>query len=420
MKKDVKVPAVGESITEGTIAEWQKSDGDIVKRDEILFVLETDKASVDVVAEDAGKLTVSVGEGEIVEIGSVVGSIDTSVEASSEDSGAKATSSSTSSAAPQPTGPKATEASSPNAAPDALSPAVRKIVKEKELDPNAITGTGKAGRLTKADVLNATATPQPAMKAASETNGQQTPLPELPQFQSSGAEENVQRVTMSRLRQTIANRLVEAQQTAAILTTFNEIDMSAAMELRKKYKDKFKEKYGLSLGFMGFFVKATCEALKEFPAVNASIDGKDLLYANYVHMGIAVSTEKGLVVPAIRHADKMTVAEIEKAIRHYAVKARDGKISIDDLKGGTFTISNGGVFGSLMSTPILNPPQSGILGLHKIEERPIAVNGQVEIRPMMYVALSYDHRVIDGKESVSFLVRIKELLEDPARILLEI
>lgn len=292
---------------------------------------------------------------------------------------------------------------------------MRKMVTENQINPATLEpGSGKGGRLTKGDVLESLQTKTSSAPSSPAVN---VPLPSPKTSASSGG---IRRVAMSKLRQTIARRLIESQQTAAILTTFNEIDMSGVMGLRAKYKDSFKEKYGVSLGFMGFFVKATISALKAFPQVNAEIEGTSILYKDFINMGIAVSTEKGLLVPVIRNADQLSIAEIELAIRHFAIKARDGKIALDDLADGTFTISNGGVFGSLMSTPILNPPQSGILGLHKIEDRAVVINGKVEVRPMMYVALSYDHRIIDGRESVSFLVKIKEGLEDPSRLLLDI
>ncbi|MCB0408173.1 MAG: 2-oxoglutarate dehydrogenase complex dihydrolipoyllysine-residue succinyltransferase [Bdellovibrionales bacterium] len=415
MSVEIKVPAVGESITEATIGEWQKKSGDFVSRDDVLLVLETDKASVEVVAETDGILTTKANEGDTVAIGSVVGEIDNSASAPKEAAPAKT-----------PPTPQPVASTPPPAAPQPnihqdlkshLSPATRRVVEENHLNPSTISGTGRGGRLTKEDALVAASNGS----AASQTKASQQPqaLPPLPQ--AKGAIDATEtREKMTTIRKKIAERLVSAQQTAAILTTFNEIDMSAAMKLRAKYKDSFKEKYGISLGFMGLFVKAAIEALKAFPKVNAFIDGDEVVYHNYQNIGVAVSTEKGLMVPVIKNAQAMSVAEIELAIRHYAIKARDGKISIDDLNGGTFTLSNGGVFGSLMSTPILNPPQSGILGMHKIEERPIAIDGKVEIRPMMYVALSYDHRMVDGRESVGFLVKIKEGMEDPARLLLEI
>ncbi len=425
MKADIKIPAVGESITEATISQWMKKNGDAVKRDDVLLVLETDKASVEVVAENAGVLNVKVQEGQTVAIGSVVGFIDSD--------GAPAAAKPTAQPSAKPSAPpvpppKASAPPSPSMTSSAfqttstLSPAVRKLVSETQLDPASITGTGKDGRLTKGDVLSANVGPAargPAVPAAPAAKAPAAPTP-LPQARVGGGANETTREPMSKIRQTIAKRLVEAQSTAAILTTFNEIDMSHVMELRTKYKDQFEKKHGVKMGFMGFFVKAAISALKAFPKVNAYIDGTDLIYHHYNNIGIAVGTEKGLMVPIIKNAEALSLAEIELSIKHYAEKARDGKITIDDLNGGTFTISNGGVYGSLMSTPILNPPQSGILGLHKIEERPVAINGKVEIRPMMYVALSYDHRVVDGAESVSFLVKIKEAMEDPARILLEI
>ncbi len=407
MKAEIKVPAVGESVTEATVAEWNKQSGDYVQRDEVLLSLETDKASVEIVAEHAGALEISVEEGDVVGIGTILGKIDTEAAAPAASSDSNTASSPTPMAAATPTSGK--DAS------EHLSPAVRKIMAEKNLSPSQVSGSGKDQRITKADALGASA---PAQQSSTPTP-EKTAAPGLPQI-NSNIEAEVTRTKMSTLRKTIAKRLVEAQQTAAILTTFNEIDMTAAKALRAKYKESFKERHGINLGFMGLFVKATCAALKEYPLVNGSIEGNEFITRNFVNMGIAVSTPKGLMVPVIKHADKMSLAEIELSIRHYAIKARDGKISIDDLSGGSFTISNGGVFGSLMSTPILNPPQSGILGLHKIEDRPMAVNGQVVVRPMMYVALSYDHRIIDGKQSVGFLVKIKEGLEDPARLLLDV
>ncbi len=405
MKAEIKVPAVGESITEATIAEWVKQSGDFVQRDDILLVLETDKASVEVVAENDGVLTTTVEEGDTVEIGAIIGEIDTEASAPA--------------GSPAPAAAETPAASAPTTAPGAahpelqahLSPATKKIVEENNLDPQSIQGSGRGGRLTKDDAAKAAAQPAATVPP---------PAPGLPTPAKSSAPAEDYREPMSRLRQTIAKRLVEAQHTAAILTTFNEIDMSTTMNLRKKYKDGFEKKHGIKLGFMGFFVKATLEALKAFPKVNAYIDGTDVVFKGSNNIGIAVGTPKGLVVPVVKNAQDLTIAEIELSIKHYAIKARDGKIGIDDLTGGTFTISNGGVYGSLMSTPILNPPQSGILGLHKIEERPIAINGEVVIRPMMYVALSYDHRIIDGGESVQFLVKIKECMEDPARMLLEV
>lgn len=428
MKIDVKIPVVGESISEATIGQWLKKSGEAVKQNEVLMLVETDKASVEVVAEQNGVLQIQVEAGKTVPIGATVGSIDTEGQArvAAPAAAAKPASAPTpapSQAAGQSSAPKEGSSTPPwsgsgaSAHPDLKnhqSPAVQKIVTERGLDASSISGTGKGGRLTKEDVMNA-----PAGGGALETvKPAQTPSPLAAKGPlKPGVQE---RVPMTTIRRRIAERLVQSQHNTATLTTFNEIDMSKVMELRAKYKDKFKERYGLSLGFMGFFVKASIEALKSVPAVNSFIDGQDLLYNHYYNVGVAVGTEKGLIVPVIKNADQLSVAGIEGAIRDYALKAREGKISVDDMSGGTFTISNGGVYGSLMSTPILNPPQSGILGMHKIEERAVVINGKIEVRPMMYVALSYDHRVIDGKEAVTFLVKIKEGVEDPERLLLEI
>ncbi len=419
MKVDIKVPAVGESITEATISEWLKKSGEAVKRDDVLLTLETDKASVEVVAENDGVLTTSADEGSVVKVGAVVGQIDTEGKGTSKAAPAKAaapaakaeTPTTAPSVAPrQPQPPAgATAANIP------LSPAVNRIVSEKGLNPASIQGTGKGGRLTKGDVLEAS--PNGHMAPAPQPRAE---IPPLPVARNGSTAEETRREPMTTIRKRIAERLVEAQHTAAILTTFNEVDMSALLALRTKYKDQFNKKYGVNLGFMGFFVKACVEALKTFPKVNAFIDGSDMVFHNYYNVGIAVGTEKGLIVPVIKHAENLSLADVELSIRHYAGKAREGKITVDDLSGGTFTITNGGVFGSLMSTPILNPPQSAILGMHKVEDRAVVINGKVEVRPMMYLALSYDHRIIDGQESVSFLVKVKECIEDPSRILLEI
>ncbi len=419
MSVEIKVPAVGESVTEATVGSWLKKSGEFVKRNEVLLTLETDKASVEVVAENDGVLTIITKQGETVAIGSVVGKIEPGEAPAAQATAAKAEPKNSSEAAASPTAAPAKPA--PSIAPSAtssadatvhLSPAVRRIVDEKQIDPKTVSGTGKDGRLTKKDVLDiqpkTLVIPDPVKApAASEKKA----------VQSAGS---IDRVPMTTIRKKIAERLVHAQQTAAILTTFNEVDMTAVMDIRAKYKDQFEKKHNVKLGFMGFFVKACIQALKEFPAVNASIDGTDILYKNFYNISVAVSTPKGLVVPVIRNADQLTLAEIESAIGEYGTKARDGKITVDDMADGTFTISNGGVFGSLMSTPILNPPQSAILGMHKIEKRPIAIGDNVVVRPMMYLALSYDHRMVDGRESVSFLVRLKECIEDPSRILMEI
>ena len=397
MSKDIRVPTLGESVTEATIAKWFKKEGDAVKADEPLVELETDKVTVEVPAPASGKLEkISVLAGQTVAVGALLGSIAEGAAGTISAPVAK---------------PAAAPAPAPVAAMPAeqtLSPAVRKAVVENNLNPSSIEGTGKDGRLLKGNVLAAMeAKPAAAPIAVS------APVPAAPQ----GGEE---RVKMTRLRATIARRLKEAQNTAAMLTTFNEVDMSAVMSLRNQYKEVFEKKHGVKLGFMSFFVKACIQALKDVPSVNAEIDGEDIVYKNYYHIGVAVGTEKGLVVPVLRNADMLSFAGIEKTIAGYGKKARDGQLTIADMQGGTFTISNGGIYGSLMSTPILNAPQSGILGMHKIQERPIAVAGQVVIRPMMYLAVSYDHRIVDGKEAVTFLVRIKEGLEDPQRALLDL
>lgn len=411
MKTEIKVPTVGESITEATIGSWVKKSGDFVKRNDILLLLETDKASVEVVAENDGVLTTQAAEGAVVKIGSTVAILDTDGKASAT------------AAAPAPAktaAPAATAApapAQPSISAQTLSPAVNRIVTEKGLDPATVNGTGKDGRLTKGDVLAAQPGGAPAAQPA-QAKSAPAPVP----FVSKQGDKKL--VPMTNIRKKIAEKLVQAQHNAAMLTTFNEVDMTKINELRNKYKDSFKEKYGVSLGFMGLFAKASVQALKAFPAVNAYIQGDQIEFHNYFNLGVAVSTEKGLMVPVIKDIDQMSVAQIEMAIREFALKARDGKISVDDMMNGTFTITNGGVFGSLMSTPILNAPQSAILGMHKVEDRAVVVatgkGKEIVIRPMMYLALSYDHRMIDGKEAVSFLVKIKEGVEDPERLLLEI
>jgi 2-oxoglutarate dehydrogenase E2 component (dihydrolipoamide succinyltransferase) len=415
MAVDVKVPAVGESVQEAMIHKWHKSSGDPVRRDDVLMELETDKATVEVTAEADGVIEILAKEGATVAIGAVVARIDTSAKASATTPQAKA-------AAPvPPPPPTASAVKAPEATMEApLSPAVRRLVTEEKIDPTAVAATGKGGRLTKGDVLahmESSSTANQAKTPAAKPVDTKAPEVKAPATKAAGAR-GERREPMSMLRRRIAERLVHAQSTAAILTTFNEVDMKAVMDLRKQYKDAFKDRHGVGLGFMSFFVKAAVEALKTFPAINGWIDGNDIVYHDYYDVGVAVSSERGLVVPVIRDTDKMDMAEIEKAIVYYGQRARDNKITVDELTGGTFTISNGGVFGSLLSTPILNPPQSAILGMHKIQERPVAINGQVVIRPMMYLALSYDHRIVDGKEAVQFLVKIKELVEDPTRLLL--
>jgi 2-oxoglutarate dehydrogenase E2 component (dihydrolipoamide succinyltransferase) len=412
MATEIKVPALGESVTEATVAKWMKKVGDAVAKDEPLCELETDKVTLEVNAPAAGTLSeIRAAEGANVEIGQILGVIAEGAAAAA----VKASAPAKPAAAPAP---RPAPAAVAQAAP--LSPAVRKMVAENELQPAAIPATGKDGRLTKGDVIAYMEKPAAARSGMTQrvpapAAPQPAPAPEPPRAPG----EREQRVRMTRLRKRIAERLKQAQNTAAMLTTFNEVDMSAILKLREQFKEGFEKKHGVKLGFMSFFVKACIQALKEIPAVNGEIDGDDLIYKNHYDIGVAVGTEQGLVVPVVRDADKMSFAEIEKKIGELGRKARDGKLTIEDLTGGTFTISNGGVYGSLMSTPILNPPQSGILGMHKTQPRPMAIDGKVEIRPMMYLALSYDHRIIDGREAVTFLVRVKENIEDPQRLLLE-
>ncbi|MCF6322009.1 MAG: 2-oxoglutarate dehydrogenase complex dihydrolipoyllysine-residue succinyltransferase [Rhizobiaceae bacterium] len=400
MAIEIKVPVLGESITEATIGTWLKQVGESFNVDEPLVELETDKVSIEVPASVAGTLSeVMAKEGDNVEVGAVLGIITPGGGASA----AKPAPSAAKSVAAKPSVEKSAPTSPSSSMPP--SPAAGKLMKEKGLSADEISGSGKRGQILKSDVLDkqpATATPIAAPKA-----------PTTP-------EDGEERIKMSRLRQTIARRLKEAQDTAAILTTFNEVDMGSVMDMRKKYKELFEKKHEVKLGFMGFFTKAVCQALKEIPSVNAQIDGTDLVYKKYCHIGVAVGTDKGLVVPVLRNAEKMSLADIEKGINALGAKARDGKLSMADMQGGSFTISNGGIYGSLMSTPILNAPQSGILGMHNIVQRPMVVNGEIVARPMMYLALSYDHRVVDGKEAVTFLVRVKESLEDPKRMILDL
>jgi 2-oxoglutarate dehydrogenase E2 component (dihydrolipoamide succinyltransferase) len=406
IKKDIIVPSMGESISEATIARWLKHQGDNVTMDEPLVELETDKVTLEVSSPASGVLSeILVNQGETVNVGVLIGCVT---------EGALPFSSISENKAPQEiknananVSPKA---ESHELADTPLSPAVRKLVIENQIDPRYVEGQGKAGRLTKGDIM--TLLDKGKEKEIVE------PTPVSPQPLQNEA--RTERVRISRLRQRIAERLKEAQNTAAILTTFNEVDMTHVMELRKLLKDSFEKKHGVRLGFMSFFVKACLVALKEIPAVNAEIDGEDLIYKNYYDIGVAVGTPQGLVVPVVRDADQKSFAQIEKDILGLSLKARNGKLTMQDLVGGTFTITNGGVYGSLMATPIINPPQSGILGMHKIQERPVVVNGAIVIRPMMYLALSYDHRIIDGKEAVTFLIRVKECLENPERILLDV
>ena len=406
MTIEIKVPAMGESVSEATVARWFKKEGDAVARDEPLLELETDKVTVEVPAPASGAIeSIAARAGDTVQVGTVLGAIA---------EGKKGATSAVAAANPDAAKPKAApapKAAAPKPAPGApVMPSARRIVEESGMSPASVAGTGKDGRVTKGDMLAALEARAAAIAPA--------PMPVAAGPRPNAARE--ERVTMSRLRRTIALRLKESQNTAAQLTTFNEVDMSHVMALRAEYKESFEKKHGVRLGFMGFFVKACIAALKELPNVNAEIEGDEVIYKNYYDIGIAVSTEKGLVVPVVRDADKLSLAGIEAAINDFGLRARDGKLKLEELQGGTFSITNGGVFGSLMSTPILNAPQSGILGMHKIQPRPIAVDDKVVIRPMMYLALSYDHRLVDGREAVTFLVRVKENLEDPQRLLLDV
>ena len=407
---DIMTPTLGESVTEATVAKWMKRAGDLVKRDEVLVELETDKVSLEVAAPEDGILSViDAEEGATVLPGQRLGQVGAAPAGAVQAPAPTATPPPPEPAAVKPAPPAPTPTPvSPLPAALPLSPAVQRIVTENSLDTSTIVRGGKNGRITKGDALAALE----ARAAAPVAAPAPAPVREI--------HEREERVRMTRLRQTIARRLKEAQQTAAMLTTFNEVDMSAVMELRSQYKENFEKRHGVKLGFMGFFVKACIAALKEVPSVNAEIDGQDLIYKNHYDIGVAVGSERGLVVPVVRDADLMSIAEVEREIGALGKKARDGTLALEDLQGGTFTISNGGVYGSLMSTPILNAPQSGILGMHKIQDRPVVVGGQIVIRPMMYLAVSYDHRVVDGQGAVTFLVKIKEHIEDPRRLLLEI
>lgn len=432
MTVEIKVPTLGESVSEATVGKWFKKPGDAVKADEPLVELETDKVTVEVPAPASGTLgEIKVQPGTTVAVGSVLGALNEGAAAASPAPAAPAANKSETSAS--------ASASSPSSMPP--SPAARKLIEESGVDPSAIQGSGKRGQILKSDVtakasdapaassspppaaqVNGAAPSPPATKPVSQAFNAPAPVPSQQMRVPAPANDQAreERVKMTRLRQTIARRLKDAQNTAAMLTTFNDVDMSAVMALRNQYKDLFEKRHGVKLGFMGFFVKACIQALKEIPAVNAEIDGEDIIYKNYYHIGVAVGTEKGLVVPVVREADRMSLSEIEQSIANFGRRARDGKLGLEEMQGGTFTLTNGGVYGSLMSTPIINAPQSGILGMHRIEERPIVKGGQVLARPMMYLALSYDHRIVDGKEAVTFLVRVKECLEDPQRFILEL
>ena len=450
MTVEIKVPTLGESVTEATVAKWFKQPGDAVAQDEAVCELETDKVTIEVNAPAAGALKeIAAAEGSDVGVGAVLGTLDEGAEGAAaspppaeektaeapqetakeatKETAKEAPKEESAAASPPPPPPPPPPAAAPapqQTSRPPLSPAVRKLVDDNDLDPNLIKGTGPDGRITKGDVMDAIkdgsakrrAAPAPGGPAAPSSQGF-TPSSEMPPRPEDPREE---RVRMTKLRKVIAGRLKQAQNTAAMLTTWNEVDMGAAMELRTAYKDQFEKKHGVRLGFMSFFVRAACIALKEWPAVNAEIYGEDLIYKNYYNVGVAVGTPQGLVVPVLKDADQMRFAEIEGTISDFGRRARDGKLGMDEMMGGTFTISNGGVFGSLNSMPILNVPQSAILGMHKIQKRPMAVGDKVEIRPMMYLALSYDHRIVDGREAVSFLVRMKDLLEDPQRIMLDV
>jgi 2-oxoglutarate dehydrogenase E2 component (dihydrolipoamide succinyltransferase) len=437
---EIKIPSVGESVTEALLAQWFKSDGDLVKKDEPLFVIETDKVTLEIVAEADGVLSIKVAEGEIAAIGAVVGTLDS--ESATQAAAAPAIAAAKDTRADEPAPPaepaKPVEPEPPppepeipvpapdpasvppeNARPSGresqLAPSVRRLVAQKNLDPALIPGTGPGGRITKGDVVLYLENGQAAVSAA-----MSDPAAVPATVKTITAEELISRKPMSPIRQRIAVRLLEAKHSTAMLTTFNEIDMSNLMAIRKQYKEAFKQKYGVNLGMMSFFIKAGVEALKELPQVNAFIDGKDIIEHHYYHIGVAVGSERGLVVPVIRHADKLSFAGLEQAIVDYVKKIQENRLEISDLEGGTFTISNGGVYGSLLSTPILNTPQSAILGMHKIEKRPVVIDDEIVIRPMMYVALSYDHRIVDGREAVTFLKRIKECVENPERMMMEI
>ncbi|MEG3087171.1 2-oxoglutarate dehydrogenase complex dihydrolipoyllysine-residue succinyltransferase [Sphingomonas sp. PB4P5] len=413
MATEVTVPVLGESITEATLGEWLKQPGDKVAVDEPIASLETDKVSVEVPSPVAGVMGQhAVQVGETVLVGAMIATIDAGDAAPATAAAPQPAVLSSPAARASPADTAGQQApAAPSDGPAALSPSVRRAVLEHGVDPSTVKGTGKDGRITKDDVATAASSkpvPAPAAEAAV--------APSI--AASTGRKE--ERVRMTRLRQTIAKRLKEAQNTAALLTTFNDVDMTAVIEARAKYKDLFEKKHGVRLGFMGFFVKAACMALKDIPSVNASIEGDEIVYHDYADISVAVSSPGGLVVPVVRDADQMSVAQVEKTIGDFGRRAKDGSLKMDEMKGGTFTISNGGVFGSLMSTPIINPPQSAVLGLHRIEDRAVVVNGQIVIRPMMYLALSYDHRLIDGREAVTFLVALKNAIEDPTRILIDL
>lgn len=417
MATEVKIPVIGESVEEATLSTWSVADGDIVEEGDILCEIESDKASLELPAEVSGKITLKASEGDDLKIGSVIAEID---ESAAGDSTSKKevpkeekTESNNSAAKEQ-----SSETPSSNEKSGVASPAARKILAEKNLSADSMTGSGKDGRITKSDAMAANASEKKETSSQSSKSSQ--PATSSPAAIMQGGSREINREKMTRLRKTIAKRLTEAKNSTAMLTTFNEVDMKPVMDMRKKYQDQFVKKHGIKLGFMSLFTKACCVAMRNHPLVNAQIEGEELLIPDYVDMGIAVSSDKGLVVPVVRNAESQSLADIEKEIARLASKAREGKITLDEMSGGTFTITNGGIFGSMLSTPILNIPQSAILGMHNIVERPWVVDGKVEIRPIMYIALSYDHRVIDGKDSVGFLKTVKDLLEDPARMILDL
>lgn len=449
MKIEVKIPEVGESVQEAVLAQWFRKDGERVAKDELLFVIETDKVTLEIAAEADGRLQVLVAEGETVPIGAVVAIIETEaggvegpaptapkgldrtaekapLVTAAEPQETKQAAASVEPAAEGPTA-RPLPAERKASAERTLSPAVRRIVEENKVDVSRVVGTGPGGRITKADVLQHVDEAQAAAEApARETESLVAPYPEAgqPEAPETGAvptaDEPFTRKAMTPIRRKIAERLLNARQNTAMLTTFNEIDISRVLDIRRQFKQLFREKYGVSLGLMSFFIKASIVALKEFPAVNAFIEEGDIVYHHYYHIGVAIGAERGLVVPVLRHADRLSFAQVERSILDFVDKIQHNRLEIADLEGGTFTISNGGVYGSLLSTPILNTPQSGILGMHKIEDRPVVVNGEIVVRPMMYVALSYDHRIVDGREAVSFLKRIKDCIENPERIMMEV
>jgi len=426
MTVEIRVPTLGESVSEATVGQWFRKQGEAIQADEPLVELETDKVTVEVPAPVSGTVSeILVGNGETVEVGALLGAItEGEVGATVISGGPEPIGCKPEPAAPPPVVPVAPEAK-PKPGGDGgelpPTPAAAKMLVEAGLTANQVAGTGKRGQVLKEDVLAALGRIEIAAPVAPPVSPAPTPAPIEVRAPSPGEDAaREERVRMSKLRQTIARRLKDAQNTAAMLTTFNEVDMSRIMALRAEFKQLFEQRHGVKLGFMGFFVKAVIQALKDVPAVNAELDGGDLIYKNYYHIGVAVGTERGLVVPVVRNADAMNLAGIESAINDFARRARDGELKIEEMQGGTFTISNGGIYGSLMSTPILNAPQSGILGMHKIEDRPVAIDGKVEVRPMMYLALTYDHRVVDGKDAVTFLVRVKEVIEDPQRMVLDL